>query len=360
MQTPDDKLDISSISFDDMIGDGLETVPQDVEENKPDDVEVDKETVMKELDDESYRDEDETDEYYEDGEEDAEDDVALEDLPIAEQISETLGIELEYDYDDTVQGLTNFVRDMSQEVAEDQLQGLFDEYPEVQRHLDFVMAGGDPEQFYASHNPQSDYNNIQISEGDISLQRAMLGEYFQAMGHPDDFIIESLNDFEESGKLYGKSIAAQKQLVIAQEEQREALYDQQLEHQEEQAAQNAEFWEDVADTIEDGNEFAGIRIPDNDKQEFYNYISDPIDDYGNTQRDLDYAEADMDIKLAIDYLMYSGFNLGDIIDTKARTKSVEGLRARIQGNEDRVKSARKAQRRQKTFDPDELDINALF
>ena len=68
----------------------------------------------------------------------------------------------------------------------------------------------------------------------------------------------------------------------------------------------------------------------------------------------------MDIKLAIDYLMYSGFNLSDIIDTKARTQSVQNLRTRIQSNEANVKSARKTQRTQTTFDPDELDINALF
>lgn len=360
MSDPNNKLDFSSISFDDMLGDGLETAPQDVEEVTPEEVEEVVDEDPKEYGDEVH--EDYVDENYEEDDEESyvEDQIELDDLTIANQISNVLGIEIESDYDDTVEGLTNYVRDISQEVAEEQLQSLFEEFPEVQRHLDYVLAGGDPEQFYAANNPQADYSNIQMSEGDLSLQRAMLGEYFKAMGHPDDFIIDVLNDYEESGKLYGKALSAQQQLAAAQQEEREQLYQDQLRQQEEAEAEQEEFWDGVADIIESGNEFAGIRIPDTDKQQFFDYISAPVDDFGNTQRDIDYAEADMDIKLAIDYLMYSGFNLADIIDTKARTKSVENLRSRIQDNEARVKSARKAQRRQQAFDPDQLDINALF
>ena len=81
---------------------------------------------------------------------------------------------------------------------------------------------------------------------------------------------------------------------------------------------------------------------------------------GETQRDLDYAETEIENKLALDYLMYNGFKLNDIIDRKARTKSAENLRGRIQLNEERAKSARKASRRSKDFDPDDLDMTALF
>ena len=199
-----------------------------------------------------------------------------------------------------------------------------------------------------------------MGEDDVTLQRAMLGEYYQAMGHADEFIVDMLNDFQESGTMYNKALMAQQELVGMQAEQREALLEEQQMAQEEAEAEQEAFWGEVAETIDSDNEFAGIIIPDTDKQDFFDYISAPVDEYGNTQRDLDYSEANVDIKLAIDYLMYSGFDLEGLIDTKARTQSVRGLRDRIQANEERVKSARKAQRRQKTFDPDQLDINALF
>ena len=252
MQAPNDKLDISAISFDDMLGDGLETAPQEVEEQEPTDV---KEVEEEDYDDEeTYGDEDREDGLDEDYDDNEDESLTVEDeLPIADQISEVLGLELEAEYDDTVEGLTNYVRDISQEVAEEQLQSLFDEFPEVQRHLDYVLAGGDPEQFYATNSPQSDYGNIQMSEQDITLQRAMLGEYFKAKGHQDDFIVDMLNDYEESGKLYGKARAAQEQLSIAQQAQKERLYEEQMELQQEVEAEQEEFWDAVANTIEDGN-----------------------------------------------------------------------------------------------------------
>tara|TARA_R110001592_G_scaffold30624_6_gene109405 strand:- start:6869 stop:7960 length:1092 start_codon:yes stop_codon:yes gene_type:complete len=363
MTDPNDKLDFSAISFDDMLGEGLDTASQEAETEVlevPEEELVDEELEELENLDPDERGDEDADDDEDQYEYDEDNETSLEDLLISDQISDALGLELENEYDDTVEGLTNYVRDMSQEVAQEQLNNLFEEYPEVQRHLDYIAAGGDPKQFYASHSPESDYSNIQMSEGDISLQRAMLGEYFRAKGHEDDFIMDVVNDYEESGKLYGKASLAQEKLSILQAANNEQMYAQQIEQQQQNEQIQNEFWDNVALTISEGNEFAGIRIPDNNKQDFFDYISNPIDDQGNTQRDMDYSEADVDIKLAIDYLMYSGFNLSDIIDTKARTKSVENLRSRIQNNESRAKSARKAQRSQKTFDPDTLDINALF
>jgi hypothetical protein len=62
------------------------------------------------------------------------------------------------------------------------------------------------------------------------------------------------------------------------------------------------------------------------------------------------------VKLAIDYLMYKGFNLSDMINKKASTKSVRTLRDKISSREESVKSARKAQRRTTKFDVDDLDL----
>jgi len=75
---------------------------------------------------------------------------------------------------------------------------------------------------------------------------------------------------------------------------------------------------------------------------------------------LDYSQSELEVKLAMDYLMYNGFKLDDIINTRARTKSVQSLRERIVSNEQQVKNARRTQRRQRQFDTDDLDLNALF
>jgi len=366
------KLDFSAISFDDVIGDGAEglSVSEDLQNVEDSNVEIQEDPVSDELDtdievsqDENFEDsEDYSDqENDEEVEYESEEGEESQSSSVAVEIAETLGLEIDTNYADTVEGLTEFVKDMSQEVAETQIEDLFQQHPLVQQHLDYVLAGGDSEKFFEAYNPNLDYNNFQINEGDHGVQKAVLSQYFQAKGHEPEFIQELLEDYQDNGKLYSKSEAARQALGQAQESQRANM----LEEQEQQHAQLQEqedsFWEDVAETIESGNEFAGVRIPDNDKADFFDYISAPINQEGQTQRDLDYSEADVDVKLALDYLMFGGFKLDEIINTKARTKSVQGLKDRIVRNEAQVKNARGAQRsKSKTFDPDQLDINALF
>ena len=222
------------------------------------------------------------------------------------------------------------------------------------------MSGGESKEFLEAYNPQVDFAAIEVPEDDTNTQRAILGQYFQAKGHDNEFIADMLDTLESNGKLFNKSELARQELANAQEEYRQELYQRQQEEFQQQLQENEEFWENVADTIEEGNEFAGIRIPDNQKSKFFDYISEPVGPNGETQRDLDYEQSDIDMKLAIDYLMYSGFKLDEIIDTKARTKSAQSLRERIVSNEQRVKSARRVQRQSKSFDPDNLDLNALL
>lgn len=364
MTDPNDKLDFSAISFDDVIGDGApgldiaeETPTQEVEQEEPNELDEDAQEY-----DRGDEDTDDDDDYQQPEEETyVEDDYEDSDLPISNQISEILGYELENEYDDTVEGLTEYVRDISQEVAEAQIQDLFEQFPEVQQHLDYLLAGGDSGQFFEAHNPQNDFSNLHMSEKDTMTQKAVLAQYFQYKGHDQAFIQDMLDDYEDSGKLFDKASLAKNSLAEIQQAQREQMQAEQMKIYEEREAQREAFWDGVADTLEQGREFAGIRIPDSDKSNFFEYISAPIDDSGRTQRDIDYSEADMDIKLAIDYLMFSGFNLEDIISTKAKTESARNLRDRIVSNQERVRSAKgQSKRRQTAFDPDSLDINALF
>ena len=124
-----------------------------------------------------------------------------------------------------------------------------------------------------------------------------------------------------------------------------------------QPAANFNFDTDETIAYTDAEDFAGIQITKRDKGEFFDYLSVPVTREGYTQRDLDHAEADMDIKLAIDYLMYTGFDLSSLIDSKAKTQTAKSLKERISRNEDRVKSTRRSTRRSKNVDLDNLDLS---
>ena len=350
-----EKLDLNSLSLDNILGDGLDSIQED-EQLLDEQIEDTEDTEEVEDNNSTESDDDLNDSDDSDDLGDSDSDIDS----VASEIAKTLGFEIESEYADTVEGLTEFTRDLGQQIAEEQLNRLFEQFPEVQKHLDYVLAGGDSKKFFEAYNPNTDYNNFKISEKDVNSQRAVLAQYLQLKGHDNDFIQEMLEDYEDSGKLYSKATQAQTAIAKSQEEYRQNLILSQKQEQQRIQQETEQFWEGVAGIIESGNEFAGIRIPDKQKSKFFDYISEPIGKNGETQRDIDYANAELEVKLAMDYLMYNGFKLEDIINTKAKTVSAKNLKDRIVGNESRVKSASKASRQQRNFDPDNLDMTALF
>jgi hypothetical protein len=376
MATKEQKLNIADITFDDFIGDGLNTLQEEKKNEKSDPEESSEEDLEEseyentkgsssensEEDPEEDDDLESTDaeEYEEDDDDDEKEDIESSGS-VAESIAKALGYDIENKYEDTEEGLVEFTKDIAQNIAEDQLNELFQQFPLVQKHLDFVLAGGDSEKFFQAYNPNLDYSQYEIDKNDNRTQKAFVSEYFKTKGHDEEFIKDMLEDYEDSGKLYDKAIVAQKQLAAIQSREREQIVEQQKREKAEQEKAQEEFWENVAATIDQGKEFAGIRIPEKEKAKFFDYISAPVDKSGRTRRDMDYANSELDVKLAIDYLMYKNMNLQDIITTKAKTESTKNLRERIQLNEERVKNYGKAERtKTKKFDPDQLDMKKLF
>ena len=364
---PDDKLNIDSLTLDSVLGDGVETVEdvqdvveeptQEVEEVEEIENEVESEVESEEVEPE-YEEYDEETEYEETDED--EEEYEDESSSVAAEVARTLGFEIEDDYDDSLEGITNFVRDISQNAAEDQLQSLFEQFPEVQQHLDFVLAGGDSREFFQRQGQQIDYNALEVRDDDVNMQRAVLAQFLQTKGHDTEFIQDTIDTYEDSGRLLANAKRAKDHLAKFQQEEQQQLMAMQQQQYEQQQEQQQQFWSEVAEHIEDGNEFAGVKIPDREKSNFFDYISQPVGDNGETQRDLDYQEAGTDVKLAIDYMLYSGFDLNGIIEKKAKTQAARNLRDRIVSNEERVKSARKQQRRSTNVDFDQLDLGSIL
>ena len=108
-----------------------------------------------------------------------------------------------------------------------------------------------------------------------------------------EFINEMLEDFEDTGKLYQKSDAARRALGNHQQAQRQEMIHQQREQETQKHQELTEFWNGVADIIEESREFAGLRVTEKDKGAFFQYLSSPVNQEGHTQRDIDHEGADM-------------------------------------------------------------------
>ena len=274
------------------------------------------------------------------------------------QVLSSLGYETEDKYEDTPEGLTKMAKDVGNQMAEEQLDVLFQKFPLVRDHLQYVMSGGDSQDFMAVNDPRGDYSRMRIQEKDVAGQKYILSEYFKTKGHDNKFINELLDDYQESGKLFAKAQNAQKSLATAQQQYKKQMLVQQQKAQQQQVQEQNKFWNGVYNTIDQSKEFQGIQIAEREKGKFFDYLSKPVTKEGYTQRDIDYSQAKMDVKLAMDYLMYKGFNLDKLIDKKARTKSTQSLKSRIKGHQETIKSARKASKApSKAVDIEDLDLS---
>lgn len=359
MNNEEDKIVLDDISFDDMLDEGV-SVESPVE--APDlDVREEESPAEEELNTDAENKSEISEDTPEVEEPEAkEEDTPDEDLEnsIVGQILETLGYDADDNYDDTTEGLLKLTQDVGGKMAEDQLDQLFEKFPLVKTHLEYVLNGGDSQNFMQAYDPNQDYGKMEISEDDTRSQKAILSDYFSSKGHDKDFIDELLGDYEDTGKLYQKSQAAKSSLAQSQGHERQRFIENQKSQKATSAKEQQKFWNGVHDTIENSTEFAGLTVPKREKSKFFDYLSRPINNEGHTQRDLDHSSADMEVKLAIDYLMYKGFDLNSIINTKAKTKATKSLRERISKNEDSIKSARKASRRSSgSVDLENLDLN---
>ena len=371
---PNEKIQLDDITFDDVIGGGgVTTIPdteeplepqeeqeieelEDVEEDGYDELAIESDDEEEDEDDEYEEEEDDDDDYIDDDNLDPDD---YKDDSVVSEIMDNLGYDIEDgDYDDTPEGIAELTTDIASQIADDRIDEVMEAFPLVKQHLDYVLAGGDSQRFMEANDPTKDYSLLEIDESDTRTQKQLLSNYFATKGHDKEFIEEMVNDFEDTGKLYTKAEAAKTALSNLQTAQRSQMVEEQRHQQAAQEEKLTEFWNGVADTIEESKEFAGISVPDRDKNKFFDYLSTPVTREGQTQRDIDHQDADMDIKLAIDYLMYKGFDLGGLVETKAKTQNARSLKDRISRNEDSVKSTRRSSRRKGgNVDLENLDLS---
>ena len=173
---PNEKIQLDDITFDDVIaGDGVDTVSID------DTAEVETEETAEETTEEVVDEVEETEEEIEeedteeDDDDDDDDDVEPSEKSdtVVGEILSALGYEVEGDYPDTAEGLTEMTKDIASQMADDRLDEVLEAFPLVKDHLQYVLAGGQSQDFMQAHDPNLDYNAFTLSEDDTRSQKAI-------------------------------------------------------------------------------------------------------------------------------------------------------------------------------------------
>ena len=362
MDNTDNKIKLEDITFEDVIGDGIpeaveESAQEEVTEAKLEDVTLDEDIL--ELTEKVEEVEEVKEEVVlEKKKKDVEPEIETVEDTLVSEIATTFGFELENEYDDTPEGLTNMTKELATKVAESQLDKLFQTHPDVKEHLEYVMNGGDSRQFLMGNNAIKDLADFTVDISDVTSQQAVMAEYLKIKGHEQEFITDLISDYADSDKLFEKAQKAKVALVKYQKDVKTKQLEEQAVENRESEKNQKEFWDGVKGTISENKEFKGISIQERDKSDFFDFLSKPINPQGETKRDSMYADADVETKLAIDYLLFKGFDLTSIVQKKAKTQAAKSLRSRLKTNKDKIKTAGKGVRASSgNFDVDDLELD---
>lgn len=277
---------------------------------------------------------------------------------------ETEGFSLD-SIDDSVEGIVEVIKKSRDVLADQIIDKFFNSHPLLGEFADFVIDGGDPENFIRVAFPEMDYGKVEIKEDDILLQERLIRDNLKGQHLSDEEIKQSITDYKDAGILYNQSKRALTALKVSQGKEKEKLLEEQKALAEEQEKQLNDFWTQVEDRVKEAKDFSGIPIGEKEKTNFIDYLRKPVDNDGNTQRNIDIAKLDLDSRLLFDYLMFKGFKIDGIIDRKAKTKIASDLKSRLNNrSKDESKSRENRRRRSSSSvdnpDLDEIEVDDFF
>ena len=137
-----------------------------------------------------------------------------------------------------------------------------------------------------------------------------------------------VESYEDAGILADNAGIYLRQLQATQGQRKQQLMAQQEQEAAQQRAAAEEYWNSVQATIQQGN-LKGMQIPQRQRGKFYEWMTAPVDAQGYTQRDLDRNNMDQETALAVEYLLFQGFDLKKLASNAAATQKVSTLKSKL-------------------------------
>ena len=255
-----------------------------------------------------------------------------------------MGYEIEGEFSEDYDGVVKFTDAVAKEIAKEQLDTVFTQFPDVEQYLQYRYNGGDPKQYFQATAPVVDYSAIEITDENVSIQRAVVEEFMQRNGYTHEEVSETVQEYIDAGILQRQAGRSLTKLQKLQEQEAANLITQQKAQAEERQQKLETQWKNIRNTIDVGS-VRGFEIPKADRNKFYSWMSDAVDNQGRTQRLLDREQMDLETQVAMEYLLWKKFDLSKLVSNTKNTKKAQNLKQKLQQNKpasQRMKGGRNA------------------
>ena len=251
---------------------------------------------------------------------------------VIDVLRERMGYEVQGDFSEDYDGVVNFTQQVAGEMAKEQLDSVFAQFPDVEQYLQYRYNGGDPKKYFQASAPTVDYASVEIQEDDVATQRAVVHEHLRRMNYSEEEIAETIQDYVDAGILERNAKRSLTKLQKHQEGEAQRLLEQQAAEAQRNQQHVQQQWMNIQQTIQQGS-LRGFNVPEADKAKFYSWMSEARDNQGRTQRMIEQETMDLETQLALEYLIYKKFDLTKLVGSAAATKKAQNLKARLQNSQ---------------------------
>lgn len=255
--------------------------------------------------------------------------VEEEEASIIDTLRQKMGYDVQGEFGEDYDGVVGFTQAVAQEIAKEQLDAVFSQFPDVEQYLQYRYNGGDSKKYFEATNPNVDFGAIELSDEDVSMQRMVVQEFLQRQGYTAEEISETVQEYVDAGILMGQANRSLGKLKAAQEREAKELVQQQQQQAEENQRQVQQQWASIRDTIDQGV-VRGFQIPTADRNKFFSWMSDAVDNQGRTQRLIERESMDLETQVAMEYLLWKKFDLNKLVSNTQNTKKAKNLKEKLQ------------------------------
>lgn len=257
--------------------------------------------------------------------------AAEEEASVIDILKSKMGYEIEGDFAEDYDGVAKFADAVAQEIAKEQLDTVFSQFPDVEEYLQFRYNGGDPKQYFQATSPVVDYSAVEISDENVGIQRAVVEEFLQRSGYTNEEVAETVQDYLEAGILQRQATRSLGKLQRLQETEAKEIVVKQKQQAEQRHTEMQQQWSSIKGTIDKGT-VRDFEIPTSDRKKFYTWMSEAVDKQGRTQRLVDREQMDLESQVAMEYLLWKKFDLNKLVSSTKNTKAAKNLKQKLQQN----------------------------
>lgn len=247
--------------------------------------------------------------------------------PVKTKLEQEFGITLPADlqFSDDENGIAELTTAVVKQVRQSAVGGFLQANPEIKGFAEHLALGGTAQNYSSS---AVDYKSVKVKDIEVDAKVELIKKALTFQGNPDpDGFVKLVKGAgeEEINKHTSNALVYLDKKQTEDNANRTARVEAQIAADKQESEQ---YWNQVNTVVASGK-VGMLQIPTTERQAFYDYMSKPINEDGDSQFNIDNDKTTLDFDLSTAYLLYKGGDISKVAAVIAKADRVQTLKERM-------------------------------